>query len=626
MPAPLVPATLAFSDDGTPFSAAYGDVYHSAGGALGQARHVFLGGNGLPGRWQGRERFVVLETGFGTGLNFLATWQAWRDDPRRCGRLHFVAVEKHPFSTGDLAALHAPHEAAAVASAELRAAWPPAVPGVHRLAFDGDRVVLTLFFADVADALPQMRLAADAIYLDGFAPARNPAMWAPPVLKRLSRLAAPGATAATWSVAGEVRQALAAAGFAVEKRAGFGAKREMLVATSIGQGTAAPCVPPTRHALVIGAGIAGATACERFAARGWTVELLERHPAPAAEGSGNHAGTFHPLVTADDSMFARLTRAAFLHWSARWRDISAWPATPAWARCGVLQLARDEREREAQQRAIAALSFPGEYARLVDAGEAGDCAGMPITAGGVWFPQSGWMQPPSVVRAMLARCGGRLRSRFGCPVDSLERAGDEWIARDASGGEIARAGTVVLANAHDALHLSPDAAVRMRRVRGQVTHLPGGRFAALRAAVLRGGYILPPVDGVSVAGASFDFDDEEPAPRAEDHAGNLERVERIIPGATAGLDPASLAGRVAWRATVPDRLPMLGAIDDARGPGLYGAFAYGSRGLLWAGLGAELVACQANAEPLPLEARLAEAISPGRFARRARQRAGLRSA
>ncbi len=626
MPAPLVSATLAFSADGNPWSETFRDVYHSADGALGQARHVFLGGNGLPGRWQERDRFVVLETGFGTGLNFLATWQAWRDDPRRCGRLHFISVEKHPFHAADLASLHAPHEVLAGVSAELRAAWPVLVPGVHRLVFDGESVVLTLFFAEIADALPQMRLAADAIYLDGFSPARNPAMWTPPVLKRVARLAAPDATAATWSVAGEVRGALAAAGFSVEKRTGFGAKREMLVATSIGRGAAQASVPAAKHALVIGAGIAGASACERFAARGWTVELLERNAEPAAEASGNHAGTFHPLVTADDSMFARLTRAASLHWSARWRGIGAWTVAPAWACCGVLQLARDPRELDAQQRAISALALPREYARFVDAGDASDCAGVPIAAGGLWFPQSGWMRPPSVARAMLARCGDRLRSRFACAVESLDRHGDKWIARDATGGEVARAGTVVLANAHDALRLSPDAALRLRRVRGQVTHLPGERFAALRAAVLRGGYILPPVAGVSVAGASFDFDDEETATRAEDHAGNLERVERILPGTTAGLDPASLAGRVAWRATVPDRLPMLGSIEDARGPGLYAAFAYGSRGLLWAGLGAELVASEAAGDPLPLEARLADAISPGRFMRRARQRAGLRSA
>src|SRR5512135_2742241 len=104
---PLVPATLAFSESGTPWSARYGDVYHSDSGGPGQARHVFLAGNRLPHRWRGRDRFAILETGFGTGLNFLATWRAWLDDPQSCGRLHYLAVEKHPFRAEDLAAIHA---------------------------------------------------------------------------------------------------------------------------------------------------------------------------------------------------------------------------------------------------------------------------------------------------------------------------------------------------------------------------------------------------------------------------------------------------------------------------------------------------------------------------------------
>ncbi len=613
MPFALVPARLAFAADGTPYSEAYGDVYHSAGGGLAQARHVFLGGNLLPARWQGRERFVVLETGFGLGLNFLATWQAWREDPRRCATLHYVAIEKHPFSTADLAALHAPLGEVAAPSAALREAWPLLVPGCHRMAFEHGRVVLTLFFADASDALPQLRLAADAIYLDGFSPARNPEMWSAPLLKRVARLAAPGATAATWSVAGEVRAALGAAGFAVEKRAGFGAKREMLRASLAPHGT--PAGPPqasARRVMVIGAGIAGAAACERFAARGWQVELVERHAAPAAEASGNHAGTFHPLIAPDDSVFARLTRAAFLHLLASGVEHKA---------CGVLQLARDEREAEAQQRALAALGYPAAYAEQVDAGRASWLAGMPVAAGGVWFSQAGWLRTPAAVRALLARCGERLLARYGCEVAALERAGDDWLARDAHGGEIARAGTAVLANAGDALRLAPDAAVRLRRVRGQLTHLPGERLSQLRTVVLRGGFVVPPVDGIAVTGASFDFDDEEAAARAGDHAENLARLERIIPGAAAGLDPATLGGRVAWRATVPDRLPMIGPIEDARGPGLYGAFAYGSRGLLWAGLGAELLASHACGEPLPLEGKLVDAIAPGRFRLRAARRA-----
>ena len=103
---PVQPAVIAFDADGVPRAAAFDDVYHARAGALAQARHVFLGGNGLPGRWRGRPRFTVLETGFGLGNNFLATWDAWRGDARRCERLHYVAIEKHPLTRDDLARVH----------------------------------------------------------------------------------------------------------------------------------------------------------------------------------------------------------------------------------------------------------------------------------------------------------------------------------------------------------------------------------------------------------------------------------------------------------------------------------------------------------------------------------------
>ena len=119
---PLVPASLAFRADGTPYSPAYDDVYHSSVGGPAQAAHVFLGGNGLPARWPGLTRFTILETGFGLGTNFLATWRAWRDDPSRPAKLHYVAIEKHPFSVEDLARLHARHPGLAALAAELCAA------------------------------------------------------------------------------------------------------------------------------------------------------------------------------------------------------------------------------------------------------------------------------------------------------------------------------------------------------------------------------------------------------------------------------------------------------------------------------------------------------------------------
>jgi len=600
MPVPLVPARLAFAADGTPFSEAYGDVYHSAAGGPAQARHVFLAGNGLPGRWAGRGRFVVLETGFGFGLNFLATWRAWRDDPRRCDRLHFVSVEKHPFALADLRELHARYPELAAQSAELHARWPMLVPGAQRLEFERGRLVLTVFFADAA-ALRGLRLCADAIYLDGFSPAKNPEMWTPALLRAISRLCAPGASAATWSVAAQVRQALEAAGFAVEKRAGFGDKKEMLAARYLGKGVESP-PPKQRSAAVVGAGLAGAAVCERLCARGWEVALFERRAGPAQEASGNHAGTYHPVLTADDSVFARITRAGFLASLAHWTRLDSGEQALRWDRCGALQLARDAREEASQRAALAALAPPPEYAQIVTREEASAHAGVPVAAGGLWFPQAGWIRPQSLARALLEACGDRLRTEFGREIRALD--------------ELRFAPVVILANAADAVKLAPLPQLRLRSVRGQITHIAQERIEPPHVAVLRGGLVLPPVDGMCVIGATYDFDDKDPSLRAEGHAANLERLSRILPGAGAGIDASSLEGRVGFRSVAPDRLPLAGALA----PGLYGAFAYGSRGLIWASLAAEMIAAMLEGEPLPLEGALVDALDPARFALRAARR------
>lgn len=231
----MEPAKISFTDQGIPYSAAFGDIYHTSDGGLGQVAHVFMAGNGLPGRWQCREAFTILETGFGLGLSFLVSWQAWRDDPQRSGRLHFISVEKYPFQPADLARLHADWPQFSALSAELIAAWPPLCTGRHDLLLNDGQVRLTLLFGDALLQLPQLEETADAIYLDGFAPSKNPDMWSLPLFRHLARLAAPACTLATWAVAGSVRRGLAEAGFRVERIKGFGGKRQML--TGLWQGT-----------------------------------------------------------------------------------------------------------------------------------------------------------------------------------------------------------------------------------------------------------------------------------------------------------------------------------------------------------------------------------------------------
>jgi tRNA 5-methylaminomethyl-2-thiouridine biosynthesis bifunctional protein len=581
----LAPARLDFAD-GTPYSAQFGDVYHSAAGGPAQARHVFLQGSGLPARWGGRERFIVLETGFGFGLNFLATWHEWRRDPRRCTRLHFVSVECHPFTLNDLQQVHALYPELAREAAELHARWPVLVPGAHRLELDDGRVVLTLHFADVK-VLRELHFAADAVYLDGFSPAKNPEMWTPQALRNVSRLAARGATVATWSVAASVRHALEETGFAVEKRAGFRGKREMLAGV---HQKGSPCGDTrARHAAVVGAGLAGAAVCERLCARGWEVDLYERNAGPAEEASGNLAGTFHPIATPDDSVFARITRAASLYSASRWQRLDR----VRWDPCGVLQLARDEKEAASQARAAAL--FPREYVEHVTREEASRHAGVPVAAGGLWFPQGGWIQPRTLVQAQLEACGSRLRQNYHSGLESLPDAP-----------------VVILANSSEAPKLCSVLHLRLRRVRGQLTYVPEEALEPPHVVVLRGGMVLPPVDGQCVVGASYDIDDHDAGMRQESHAGNLERLERIILQKPAG----DFDGRVAFRAVAPDRLPVVGKIDEA----VYGAFAFGSRGIIWAALAAELIASDLEGEPLPIEGSLAKALDPLRFRRRAASR------
>ena len=224
----LSPAVLMTRPDGTPCSEIYGDVYHSVHGAQAQSRHVFLKGNGLPERWKEKIRFGILETGFGLGLNFLSTWLAWRNDPHACQTLHFVSLEKHPFSVRDLKLAHAAWPEFSDIASALHQRWPKLTPGEHRLEFDGGRIVLRLIFGDAVATLPGLGARVDAFFLDGFSPARNPDLWSPGLLRSLARLANPGATLATWSVAGCVRRSLREAGFVVHKRPGFAGKRQML--------------------------------------------------------------------------------------------------------------------------------------------------------------------------------------------------------------------------------------------------------------------------------------------------------------------------------------------------------------------------------------------------------------
>jgi len=626
----ILPARLEFAPDGTPYSAAFDDIYHSADGGPGQARHVFLGGNDLPRRWQGRQRFVILETGFGLGLNFLATWQAWRNDPQRSRRLHFVSLEKHPFTAADLAIAQQAWPEFAGLAQQLQRRWPLLTPGMHRLYFEQDQLVLTLLFGDAGNQLRSIDASVDAFYLDGFAPAKNPELWSPAFCKGLARMASPGATLATWSIAAKLREALSAAEFDPERRPGYARKPEMLVARFRSRRPERRPLPAERRAIVIGAGIAGSTTAHRLAAAGWQVTVLEQAAEPGTGASSNLAGMLRPLPSADDNRLSRLTRAGFLATRAL---LGALPEA-RWSPCGVLHLAREAEHQAQQRRAVEQLGWPAELLQFVDADAASRRLGQPVKQGGWWFPGGGWVQPSSLCRAALAAFPERIDCRFSTAVARLEPGSDGWRALAADGRLLAAAPVLIMASGVAAPRFAQFAWLPQRSGRGQVSHLPSAAGPALDTVLFQIGYAMPEVDGVRLIGASLSYEDDEAGERVADHADNLARLRLTLPGFAAGLDPATLYGRVGFRPMSPDRLPIVGAVplpgaatnrrlrDLPAQPGLWCVQGYGARGIVWSALMADLLLSRLEGEPLPLENDLVDAVNPGRFLLRGTQLAG----
>lgn len=216
---------IAWQDGDTPVAARFDDPYFAREEGRLETREVFLTGNGLPARWRDRDTFTIAELGFGTGLSFLETLALWRRTAEPGQQLHYVSFERYPLAWADLNRALRPWPDIAAEAAVLHDNWPPAAS--CRIEAPGG-VTLDLMIGDANDTLPRWDGRADAWYLDGFSPAKNPDLWSAPLMQAVFDHCAPGGTFSTYTAAGWVRRNLAAAGFVVRKVPGFGRKRERL--------------------------------------------------------------------------------------------------------------------------------------------------------------------------------------------------------------------------------------------------------------------------------------------------------------------------------------------------------------------------------------------------------------
>lgn len=570
--------------------------------ALARARRFALGANALPARWQGRPCCTILETSFGCGLNFLAAWEALRSDPGSCARLNYVAFEAHPYSRADLTAILSRFPELGPLAVGLAAVWPPPISGFHRVQLDAGRVSLTLLFGELRANLAALDARVDAFILDNAGPAGNRDIWSPEALRELARLAAPGATLATRIVTSGARAGLEGVGFQVTKRDPGEANESVLVGQFPGERVA---LPAARQAIVVGAGLAGTLCADRLASRGIAVTLID----PLARRDAGAIGLLRPIANLRDAINAQLSRPAFLYALQHFRNLQQEGYHLVWRRCGALHLAESDDEAERFSAIASAQGYPEEVLRFVDRDEARRLAGRDVRGAGWSIPSAAWVAQESFPVSTFARAGPLVERRNGETVASLSRVGDEWRALDDKGRAIASAPVVVLANAADCARFTLASRLILNRVRGQLTYVPASQARTLETIVCGSGYVAPLPDGGHCLGATYQNADLDPAVRAADHRENLVRAEAMLPGFTEGLHPIALEGWTGFRTTTHDRLPIFGPLDA----GLYAATALGSRGLLWAPLGAELIASHVAGDPTPLPRTLAGAISPSRF-------------
>ena len=618
--------------------------------------------------WQGRQRCVVLDTDFQQGQKFIQLWRAFRDDredrqdrkeheiPAPDQRLHVIAMLPVAPKREDLICTAHPADDSPLRRL-LVDAWPMPTPGFHTLSFDNDHVQLLLCNGNATRQLSELVAQINVFLVHGRLLSNSGGADPSRMVKALARLAAEGAvlvadTAVTSQSSGDgaaFQEALRSQGFVIEPNTpgvtNNNATTNARFAPRFQPKRAAARVhgqPSTaRHALIVGAGLAGSSAAWALAAQGWTSTVFERHANAAQEASGNAAGLFHGVIHAGDGIHARFNRAASIEAAKAVRFAVAHHGAGGSAD-GLLRLEADL-SVDAMQAVLDNCRLPASYAQAVGAAEASRLSQLNLQQNAWFYCDGGWVQPAALARSFLQRAGQQSQLRCDCEVEGLRRSNRGWQLLNAQGQILEEAEVVVLANALQAARLlasvSPQTLSTLQNVRGQISQLPSSTagLPSTRLPLTGAGYLLPSWQGHTLFGATSQPDDDDPGVRADDHQINLAQLAKLTQKPSVlSIATDAAQGRTAWRCVAPDRLPVIGGVPQEthklidqprlipRWPGLFVYTALGSRGITWSALGAQVLTAWVTGCPSPVEASLLDALDPARFAaRRARAQSKL---
>jgi tRNA 5-methylaminomethyl-2-thiouridine biosynthesis bifunctional protein len=665
-----------WDSSGQPISRRFNDIYFSNGNGLEESRYVFLQHNQLRMRFTtlgDHEHFTIGETGFGTGLNFLACWQHWDNTAPTTARLCYVSVEKYPLHPDELTrALGLWPELKHYAD-QLIAAYRAHFIGGDKnqwLSINLNNVRLLLLIDDAEKGFQQLLASphpdfyrpqwcgVDAWFLDGFAPAKNPAMWTQRLFDLIATISNDQATLATYTVAGSVRRGLQAAGFTIEKVPGFDQKREMLIGERSTQtniqhtrplidNSATPW-PMIQHyqshtqpqsVAIIGGGLAACHCAFALAKRGISVSIIEEQTQLAQGASGNPQGVVYAKISAHDQMLSHFNLSSLLFAQAFYRDF--WQQEPSQGQaCGVLQLTHHPKIASLHQ--LLAKQFESSaLLHYLSPQEASAVAKVALEYPALYFPYSGWINPVALCQWLVQNSAISLVTNT-CIKQLQLTEKNQWLVNGYQNGKTVWQqpfDQVIIATANDAKRFEQSQWLPTKAIRGQISYIPTTNpLSALATVICAEGYIAPATTiaqtHAHALGASYNLHTDSTQLSEDDHLSNLEQTARYLPDINLPLSATD--GRVGFRCTSPDYLPLIGPLPNrelfrktyrrlqhnakqivpAAGPywpGLYSSIAHGSRGLAYTPLAAEILACLITGEAPPISQTMAEALNPARF-------------
>ncbi|MDH4263192.1 MAG: bifunctional tRNA (5-methylaminomethyl-2-thiouridine)(34)-methyltransferase MnmD/FAD-dependent 5-carboxymethylaminomethyl-2-thiouridine(34) oxidoreductase MnmC [Spirochaetia bacterium] len=657
-----------------PYSLIFKDIYFSSENGLKETMHVFIKGNDLIHRWKNLKNpvFTIIETGFGTGLNFCTTAKTFLENSQGL-ILNYISIEKYPLSRDDIQKALGIFPEIKNFSEKLICNYPARTKGIHRLNID-KQICLTLVFEDRIKALQELYLneGADAWFLDGFSPSKNEEMWSEDLILQIAEHSKINTTLSTYTCAGHVRRKLQSSGFDVTKMDGFGKKRQMITAKMNNEPVRSSkklIIKPwyylrnknykNKNITIIGAGLSGCAVADAFAKRNWNVSLIDQNKDICSEASGNPLGIFFPVIHRKPTFTSRFSTMSYFYLLRHLKVLvnEGYQDLLHLHLNGLLQVVENARELD---------RFTGdtdkncldEFYRYFDKETLKKKFNLQ-SEGGVFFKDAGYLSPAGLCEANLKRHeqSNPINRIMNHKAGRYKRESDFWVVYDEHDKVIARSEVLVLANSWAINDFDDTKWLKLQKIRGQLVK-PEINIQDFNIPVSARTYIIPDKEGMIIGATHDRFDDAkvhfkqnlELLQNTYEYFPDLEHIiqDLFLNKFTCENKNEAvkrLYSRVSFRSAADDHFPVIGRLpaveyynkifSDLRDgetnyyhkngyaeqplawrENLYCLTGCGSRGILYSQYGAELIASMANfpfGEVLPVEKDIFEALSPARF-------------